>query len=326
MNLDDLRLFAVVAEEKSFTGASRALGVPKQTLSRRIADLEATLGVQLLHRTTRTLHLTEAGTAYAERCREIVRLGEDAKRAMTEARSVTAGPLRVTADPLFGETFLRDVLIEYATAHPGVELEVVLTQRRVDLIEEGIDVAVRVGHVEHAALTGTKLGPARIRYCASPSYIAKKGQPRSPEELSAHDCVVMPVDGSAPRWPLSGKRGPTLIPVKGRLSVNSFAVAYAAARAGVGIAMMPEFFCHDDLVEGSLVSVLDDCLPDGGHVWLVHPTHRYLVARVRAFVDLVVARLGKSPPWVVSAKRTARKAAAAPPELRAAAGRARRVR
>jgi DNA-binding transcriptional LysR family regulator len=297
MDLDNLRLFAKVAELRSFTAASRALGVPKQTLSRRIAELEVALDVQLIHRTTRSLHLTEVGAAYAQHCREIVRLSEKAHRAVTDAKTEASGLLRVTADPLFGEHFLKDVLVDYAVRCPNVDVQVMLTQRRVDLLAEGIDVAIRIGHVDDAALTATRLGPARVRYCASAGYIERRGEPKTPEELVDHDCILMPVDDGPPRWPFRGDSGPVLLQVNGRMVVNSFDIAYAAMRAGLGVAMVPEFFCRQDVAEGRVVPVLDGHAPDGGAVWLVHPTHRYLVPRVRVFVDMVVSRLGLSPPW-----------------------------
>lgn len=301
MKLEDMRLFAKVAEAKSFTGAARLLGVPKQTLSRRVAELEQALDVQLLHRTTRRLHLTDVGAAYAERCVEIVRLAEDANRAVTDTRQVPRGVLRVTADPVFGEAFVAGLVVEYASRWLEVHVDVVLTRRRVDLVEEGFDVAFRVGRVEDPALTATSLGPARVRYCASPAYLARRGTPASPEDLRAHECLAVVSEGTPVRWPFRGRKGVTLVPVSGRLRFNNFVMAHAAALGGLGIAIFPEFACADDLRRGRLVSVLDDSVMDVGAVWLVHPTARYLTARVRAFVALALERLARTPPWVVPA-------------------------
>lgn len=299
MKLEDMRLFARVAEARSFTAAARLLGVPKQTLSRRIAALEQALDVQLLHRTTRRLHLTEVGAAYAERCAEIVRLAEDANRAVTEAQEEPRGVLRVTADPVFGEAFLAGLVVEYASRWPEVHVDVMLTRRRVDLAEEGFDVAFRVGRVDDPALTATNLGPARVRYCASPAYLARRGTPASPGDLRSHDCILVVSDGAPMRWPFRGPRGHELVPVAGRLRFNSFAMAHAAASSGLGIGIFPEFACAEDIRRRRLVAVLDDWVIDAGAVWLVHPTARFLTARVRAFVELVLARFLPRPPWAI---------------------------
>lgn len=300
MKLEDMRLFAQVAEARSFSAAARKLGIPKQTLSRRVSELEEALDVQLLHRTTRRLHLTDVGAAYAERCAEVVRLAEEANEAVTEARQVPRGRLRVTADPTFGEAFVTGLIIEYARRWPEVQVEVVLTQRKVDLVEEGFDVAFRVGRAEESTLTATRLGPARVRYCASPAYLARHGTPTTPEELARHECLLVGSDGAPVRWPFRGRKGDVLLPVPGRLRFNSHAMAHAAALAGLGIALFPEFACADDLRRKRLVPVLEEQAVDVGAVWLLHPPQRYLSARVRTFVELALERLARQPPWAVS--------------------------
>src|SRR5262245_45771263 len=267
VRIEDMRLFASVADAKSFTGAARRLGMPKQTISRRIAELERALGVDLMHRTTRRLQLTDSGAAYAERCAEIVRLAAEANRSLSDVNEVPHGTLRVTADPVFGEAFLTDLVVGYAAAWPEVRVDVVLTRRRVDLLEEGFDVAFRVGALDDPSLSGQALGPARIRYCASPAYLARRGAPRTPADLSTHDCLVVS-DGGPVRWPFRGKRAPSALPVTGRLTLTSFAMARAAAIGGLGIALFPEFACAEEVRYGRLVPVLDDWVVEVGSVWL----------------------------------------------------------
>jgi DNA-binding transcriptional LysR family regulator len=297
IHLEDMALFAQVADAKSFTEAARVSGVPKQTLSRRVAALERALGVQLLHRTTRRLHLTDAGAAYAARCAEVVHLATEANRAASDAQAVPRGTLRITADPVFGEAFLTDLVVDYARAWPEVRIDVALTRRRVDLAEEGFDVAFRVGHCDDASLAGHALGPARVRYCASPAYLAEHGVPRAPEELSTHDCLVVS-DGAPVRWPFRGPGRPRGVPVSGRLTVSSFAIARATAVAGLGIALFPEFACAEDVRQGRLTPILDDWVVEVGSVWLLHAARRLLAARVRAFAELARARFATVPPWV----------------------------
>jgi DNA-binding transcriptional LysR family regulator len=293
MRLEDMRLFAAVAAARSFTAAARSLAMPKQTVSRRISELEDSLDVRLLHRTTRRLHLTDVGAAYAERCAEIMRQVDEANRAVTDVAAAPRGVLRVTADPELGEAFLTGIVVDYARRFPGVELEVTLTRRRVRLVEEGFDVALRVGWIDDSTLTTTRLGPARVRYCASRDYLKQRGTPRTPAELADHDCLIVLADDAPMRWPFRGRKGPELHPVTGRLRFNSLAMAHAAALAGLGIAIFPEFLCVADLRARRLLAVLDDWRIDAGAVWLVHPAGRYLAAKVRVFTELAVEAAGR---------------------------------
>jgi DNA-binding transcriptional LysR family regulator len=298
--MEDMRLFARVAEAKSFTGAAQRLGVPKQTLSRRVALLERALGVELMQRTTRRLHLTDLGAAYAERCAELARLAEEANRAVTDAAPAPKGTLRITADPAFGDAFVTDLVVAYARSWPEVRVEVVLTPRKVDLLEEGFDVAFRIGHVDEPTLSGFRLGPAHVRYCASPRYVARRGKPKTPRALGAHDCIVVGSDGEPARWPFRGKRGLALVPVTGRLTLTSLRMAHSAALAGLGIGLFPEFVCAEDLRRKRLMTVLDDWAVEVGSVWLLHAARRFLPARVRAFAQLARQRFATAPPWVVA--------------------------
>jgi DNA-binding transcriptional LysR family regulator len=297
IKLEDMRLFAHVAAAESFTMAARLLGVPKQTLSRRVGELESALGVQLLQRTTRRMRLTEVGAAYAAQCNEVIRLADDANRSVTDARRDPKGVLRITADPLFGDAFLGSIVLEYARLWPDVEIEVLLTRRRVDLVEEGFDAAFRIGLVDDKRLSTTRLLPARVRYCASPKYVRERGAPRTAAELRGHECLVVQGDGEPSRWPVPGKKGLTLVPVRGRLRFNSFAMTYSAALAGLGIGLFPDFACSADLRRKNLVTVLEPSGIDVGAVWLAYPAQRYLASRVREFVDLTVDRLGRKPSW-----------------------------
>lgn len=299
IRLESMREFARVAEAKSFTRAAAALGVPKQNVSRHVAGLERALGVQLLHRNTRRLQLTEAGSAYALRCAEMVRLAEEANRVVTDRVTTPTGTLRVTADPVFGEAFLADVLVDYAARYPEIRLDVLLTRRHVNLVEEGFDIAFRIGRVDDPALSATRLGPAIVRYCASPEYVRRHGVPNSPDDLVCHHCIGVSSEGGPVRWVFHKRGAPEMRAVDARLRFDSFILARRAVLAGLGIAVFPEFACIQELRTGKLVSVLDDWVGDVGGVWLAHPTARFLSSRITTFADLAVERLGRSPPWVV---------------------------
>jgi DNA-binding transcriptional LysR family regulator len=309
IKLDDMRLFAALAESASFTAAARSLQLPKQTLSRRIAELEASLGAVLMHRTTRRIRLTPAGARYAARCAEIVQIADAANRELTDDEpDLPRGTLRITADPVFGEAFLPPVLHAYAARAPAVSLEILLTQRRVDLAEEGFDVAFRIGGPPpDPALTALALGPARVRYCASPAYLRRRGRPLRPDDLARHDCIVVGVD-PAPvptHWPFRDERGAVrAVPVDGRIRCNSHALVRAAVLAGLGIGIFPEFACADDLRHKRLAAILDDWRIDVGSVWLLHPTQRLASARVQRFIEVAIEHLG-SAPWSARARALA---------------------
>jgi len=297
IRLDDMRLFAAVAAAKSFTGASHELKMPKQTLSRRIGELEEALGVQLVLRTTRRMQLTPPGERYASKCAELVRIADAANRALGDERELPRGTLRITADPLLGEAFLPPVLHEFGTRWPDVRLEILLTQRRVDLIEEGFDVAFRIGHVDDDSLKGRALGPARVRFCASPAYLRRRGRPRTPADLADHDCIVVRADLGATSWPFRGERsGARAITIEGRYRCNSHTLAYEAALAGLGIGVFPDFACASDIRRRRLAPVLDDWRVDVGQVWLVHPAQRFANVTVQRFVELATQQLA-SAPW-----------------------------
>lgn len=300
---DDMRLFAKVAEHGSMTRAAAAVALPKQTVSRRVARLEAALGVRLLHRTTRSVKLTEAGAVYAARCAELSRMATEANRAAMDANDVPQGTLAVTADPVFGEAFLGPLVVEYARRWPGTRVTVSLTRRHVDLIEDGFDVAFRVGNVDHPSLSGVRLGPARVRYCASPKYVARRGRLDKSDKLEAHDCLFVGSDEAQPRWPMPAARGGIdLVALSPRMRMSSLAIAREAALAGLGIALFPEFACAEDLARKRLVDVFGDRPVEVGSVWLLHATRKFLPKRVTAFIDLARSHFATAP-WVVSTKR-----------------------
>ena len=289
VRIDDMRLFAALADEGSFTGAARRLRMPKQTVSRRLAELEAALGAQLATRTTRTLRLTDVGLAYAERCREVVRLADEANLAASVTGDHPHGVLRITADPTFGEAFLPGLCAEYLERHREVRLEVVLTPRAIDLVDEGFDLAFRIGRLQDSSLVARRLGAARLLYCAAPSYLHARGHPSTPDALQSHDCIELSPRREGMRWPFRDPEGGvTTVAVTGRIRVNSLPMAREVALAGLGIANLPAFACAADLAAGRLCTVLDDWVIEVGGVQVVYPPQRFLAAKVRRFVDLAV--------------------------------------
>ncbi len=293
VRLDDMRLFAAIAEAGSLTAASRALAVPKQTLSRRLVELEQTLGVELARRTTRSLTITDVGRAYAARCAEISRLADEANRAAASQLDVVSGTLRVTADHSFGDTFLPPLVTTYLRTHPDVDVDVTLTSRKVDLLEEGFDVAFRVGPPPDVTyLAATRLGPARLCTVATPAYLDERGRPTSPADLAGHDCIAL-VPGEGPAiWPLVVDGRLRMFPVSPRLRVNGLAMARNAALAGLGLAHLPQFAVTEALGDGRLERVLETVSPEVGGVNVVYPHSRLLAPKVSEFVALAVETFG----------------------------------
>jgi DNA-binding transcriptional LysR family regulator len=304
-DLNDVIVFARVARERSFTRAARALGMPKSTVSERVARLEAKLGVRLLERTTRSLRLTASGTAYFARVSRIALELEEADAAVTAAHQTPRGVLRVASPLLFAQVFLADVVSEYLTRYPDVQVELVVADRAFDLLEEDLDVAVHVVGAMDVQIVARKLGIGD-RYCvASPAYLAARGSPASPSELADHDCLVSGATRQV-MWAFDKDGGTHSVSVVARYVVSSIELVHRAALAGHGVAVLPSFLCANDVAAGKLAVVLEGWSPGEVAVHLVYPSHRHLSARVRAFVDLVVERLPSFPSTLGSAPRSVR--------------------
>ena len=286
INLDDLRVLVALDDSPSLSAAAERLDMPKQTVSRRLGGLEAALGVRLLQLSGRRARLSPEGALLAERAREALRLAEDAAREVQSSRTTPSGTLRISTTQVVAEQLLRGLICEYMRQYPQVKLDIQLSERHVDLVEERFDAAIRVGWMPDAALAAVRLAPARIRYVASPAYLAARGTPTHPDELLRHACLAHPLGPGEVRWPFLIDDAVELRPVRPVLSVNSAEIVRAAALAGLGLALIAEPACAADLARGSLVSVLDARVPDVGGVWLLTPSRRRLPARVRAFVEL----------------------------------------
>ncbi len=290
-DLNAVSTFAKVVELKSFRAAAAALGIPKSTVSRKVAELEDALGARLLERTTRSLRLTDAGRAYHVRISPALDALGEAERAVEEQNEKPSGRLRLTMTYEGGQALLGPLLSEYLTAFPDVKLEVELTDRRVDLVEEGFDLALRAGALSDSSLIARKLSaPGHLRLYASPEYLRRHGSPRHPRELSEHDCLIMTAHSSATVWSFRDKR--KVLPVKVRVhaEANSFLVLRDLARGGHGLARLPSYFAAEPVQRGELVSVLDKYLPEPLPWHVVYPSARHLSPKVRALVELLERR------------------------------------
>lgn len=296
IDLNALVLFAKVVEKQSFVGAARALGVPKSTVSRKVAELEERLGARLLVRTTRAVRLTEAGRSYYDRATRIVADAEEADALVRDAGETPVGHVRITTTMAFAERWVAPRMAEFHRQYPRVSVEVLATDRRVDLVGEGFDLAVRAGKLDDSSLIARRLGPAGLMVVASPAYVGARGVPRTVEDLRGHDCLLLGTGISGHQWRLSGPEGPVTVAVTGPLVANDIAILHRACVAGLGITRLPRFVIAEDLAAGRLVEVLPGTSPSDAGVYVVYPGGRQLPGKVRAFLDFFVDR---GEPWGV---------------------------
>jgi DNA-binding transcriptional LysR family regulator len=287
-DLDDMALFAAVVRAGSFTAAASELGITKQAVSRRVAGLEASLGVSLLARSSRSMKLTEAGAQLLPACEEIVARASEARAAVHRSQHDLGGWLRVTAPEVLGHELLMPVVAELARSHPALRFELLMTNRVVDLIEEGFDVALRLG--EPAKGAGARLlGRARGLYLASPRYVEARGEPRSLRDLGRHACIV---STAGERWSLGGRS----VAVEPALVVNTHEAVHRAVLAGLGIARLPEALASADLEAGRLRALFGGRPAIAGPVHAVWRTEPYVPRRVAALVRLLVEHAEAWPP------------------------------
>jgi len=291
LDLNAVTAFVAVVEHHSFRAAARSLGVPKSTISRRVALLEGQLGVQLLQRTTRTVTLTDVGEAFHLRCHQALGTISDAAREVRQHETSPHGVLRLTAPITFAEHYLGDLITEFLTANPEVRVTLDLTDRYVDLVAEGYDLALRAGPLADSTLKARLLGVNPLVLVASPKYLKRHGTPRTPGDLLDHDCIVFASTERGAKWPLLIKRKVTPVPVRARVAVNSFLLARDFAVAGLGVARMPGGFSSALEASGELVRVLTEFETPPAPLHAVFPPGPHLAPRVRAFVDLLAARL-----------------------------------
>lgn len=285
-----------VVQAGSFRAAAQALGMPKTTVSRKVTELEAQLGVQLLQRTTRRLSLTDAGLVFAEEAEAAITRLEAAQEAVSELQREPRGRLRVTTAVTIGELFLAPVLAEFLEAFPAVEVQLQLSDRTVDLVAERFDVAIRAGELPDSSLIARRIGCSSHRIVASPAYLARHGTPQRPSDLTSHACLRFTRSGMEVRssWPFGTGARRSDVPVSGRLVSDDFVVLRTAAEQGLGIARLPGLLVHGAIQAGRLVPLLDDQAPPPHPLHLLHPGGRRLPARTRAFIDFVQPRLAQS--------------------------------
>jgi DNA-binding transcriptional LysR family regulator len=291
LDLNDILVFARVVDAGSFTAAARLLGMPKTTVSRRVAVLEREVGVRLLQRTTRSLGLTDAGRLYYEQAGQALRTIEEANRRLAEARAEPSGTIRVSAPVGLGVQFVTAAASDVLAAYPKARVELLLTDDQLNLVEAGVDLAFRTGVLPDSTLVARRIGTTRRILCAGPLYLARRGEPAAPAELAGHDCIIAGRSAAGASWLLEGPQGEETVTVSGRFAANEMQAAAAAAIAGWGIAQLPQGLAEPAIRDGRLRRVLADWATPAGGIHVVYPSGRHLSPLVKAFIDLAAERI-----------------------------------
>ncbi len=289
--LDTIAAFVAVVESGSFVAAARRLARSPAAVTRAIAALEARLGARLLDRTTRSVSPTDAGRQYFAGARRLIEDYRQAELSVAGAQSAPAGTLRVTAPVVFGRLHVLPVVVAYLKAHPDVDVQLMLADRVINLVEDGVDLAVRIGELPDSTLVARRVGEVRPIVCASRDYLKRHGRPRRPADLSGHDAVVPAVLAGAERWVFQRKRRTVAVAVRPRLVVNGAEAAMDAAAAGVGVARVLSYQLKARLAAGALVAILEEWDDRIDPVHLVVPSGRHMAPKVRSFIDLAARML-----------------------------------
>jgi len=296
-NLNDMVTFARVVEAGGFSEAARQMGVSKSHVSKAIARLELSLGVRLLNRSTRGLSVTEIGAAFHEHCIRITEEAAQAAEVVGRLQSEPRGVLRVPAPVAFGRLHVGPAVAEFLSRYPRLKLDMTITDRMVDLVSEGYDVAIRIRREPSLHVVARELAPVRRVVCATPDYFERRGVPTAPQDLAEHNCLHYTHFGTQGEWRFQSPRGEIVVPVKGTLRIDDDDTLAQAVLSGLGLAMLPTFIIGGELQAGRLRCVLSDYVPLERRIYAVHLPNVRLPVKIRAFIDFLQARFGPTPYW-----------------------------
>jgi DNA-binding transcriptional LysR family regulator len=296
-----MQTFAAVVDAGSFVRASESLDMSKAAVSRYVADLEQRLGVRLLQRTTRKLSLTEEGRSFHGRCKALLAELEEAESEITASSAQATGLVKVNVPVSFGNLHLAPLWSDFMVAHPLVMLDITLSDRVVDLVEEGYDLAVRIGSLSNSSLISRKLASTRMVLCASPRYLKKNGRPKQPADIAGHTVLAYSLLATGDNWELEGPQGKETVQVHPVLRSNSGDTCRAAALKHQGIILQPSFLVEEDLRSGALVELLPQYRAAQFGIYAVHPSRQYVAAKVRLLIEFLAQKLGQATwcdsPW-----------------------------
>lgn len=296
---DEMQCFIRVVESKGITAAAERMGVAKSVVSRRLQELENRLGVKLLQRTTRRIHLTDDGRRFYEQSRRIFEQLEEAEQSISSGQQHVHGLLRVAAPLSLTLRHLTPVFNAFLEQYPDVDLDLDVQDREINLIEEGVDLTIRVGQLHDSSLVARKLAPVPSVLCASPDYLERYGVPERPEQLAKHHGLSYGHISDQRQWTLfDAEGGAHYARPHIRMRINNGDVILQSVLAGFGVAVMPTFICYQELAQGLLQPILTDYTIETTSAYAIYPSRRHLPLRVRVFIDFLAEQMGESPPWM----------------------------
>ncbi len=297
-HFEEIKAFTQIVEAGSITAAAERLSLAKSAVSRRLSELEQRLGVELFHRTTRKMILTDSGQGFYIRSSRILADLEEAENAVSQAHQELSGELRVAAPLSFGVMHLGPAITEFQKLHPAIRFDIDFNDRQIDLIQEGFDVGIRIADLEDSSLIARKLASNSVVVCASPDYLEKHGTPTTPEELSDHNCLTYSYLSNPNQWNFIDMLGQVqTIRIKNSMQSNSGNYLRDAAIAGLGILRQPTFIAYDAIKKKELVPILQDYEIPRVNAYAIYPPTRHLSQRVRTFIDFLVDRYAGEPYW-----------------------------
>ena len=294
---DEMQMFVRIVDAGSISKAADQLGVAKSGVSRRLADLEHRLGVKLINRTTRRSSLTEAGTAYYRGAVALLANVAELDASVAASESRLEGVLRVAVPLSFGLGHLAPAIREFIAANPAVDVHIDFSDRRIDLVEQGMELGIRIANLQDSSLQARRICPIRMVICASPEYLSEHGTPSSPEELASHRLLHYDGGSGQPLRLVAADGRPRVVRAQPRVTANNGDFLCEMAAAGFGICSIPTFIAWQALRSGRLVTVLDDYPQPALAAWAVYPRNRYLSRRARALIEFLVDRFGEQPYW-----------------------------
>lgn len=294
-DLNEMAIFAIVVGSGSFTKAAEKLKLPKSTVSRKVSQLEKRIGVRLINRTTRNLKPTETGKLYYSECQKMLEQADEADRIVNNMQSEPSGLLRISTPLAFGTPFFIDVIKQFLEKYPKVNVEIISDNKQVDMLEQEVDIAFRVGPLSDSSLIARNIGTARLSLCASPEYIRKYGEPQSIQDLEKHTCISHPVSP----WTFQTSNGKIEFVPRSRMIANDMEMIRKMVREGFGIGAVPQILISEDLNNKSLVKILPDISFQERTFYLVYPSRREPPSKVVAFTDFIFAHCQPVPPWEI---------------------------
>jgi DNA-binding transcriptional LysR family regulator len=294
-DLNEMAIFAIVVSSGSFTKAAQKLKLPKSTVSRKVSQLEKRIGVRLINRTTRNLKPTETGKLYFSQCQKMLEQAEEADRIVNNMQSEPSGLLRISTPLSFGTPFFIGAIKKFLEKYPKVNIEIISDNKQIDMLEQEIDIAFRIGPLSDSSLIARNIGTARLSLCASPDYIKKHGKPKSIQELEEHACISHPVSP----WIFQTSHGKVDFVPKSRMIANDMEMIRQMVREGFGIGAVPQILISEDLKNNALVKILPEMPFQERTFYLVYPSRKEPPSKVVAFNDFIFSNCQPIPPWEV---------------------------